>query len=145
MRNINKKRISSSHHHSHSANSIDHNSSDFVEKLQHMLGLLLLLLLLSILPYLLLLINIILWFSETTNHGDRFAFKKVISILQGMDDDDWVAIIVTCSVLLLSFDDYDDNHGNENDVLVFCLLFVFVSGMGCYYYIYCCIKYYINK
>ena len=56
----NKKGMSSSHH-GHSVNSIDHNSSDFVEKLQHMLGLeVLFFILLSILLYLLLLINIIL-------------------------------------------------------------------------------------
>ena len=79
MRNIDKKGISSSHHNSHSANSIDYNSFDFFEKLQHILGLevllLLLLLLLSILLHLLL-----LRFSETINHGDRFFQKGAINI-----------------------------------------------------------------
>ena len=64
MRNINKKRISSSHHHSHSANSIDHNSSDFFEKLHHMLGLEVLLLLLSMFYLFINIINILLWFSK---------------------------------------------------------------------------------
>ena len=77
-KHIDKKGISSSHHNSHSANSIDYNSFDFFEKLQHILGLevlLLLLLLLSILLHLLL-----LRFSETINHGDRFFQKGAINI-----------------------------------------------------------------